>query len=76
VAPSVSQQYKLNSPTIALVLEGGKQIMLHVPTGSTITVLDSLTSSRLPNRQVEVRWLGKSLLMFAADILERGEKLP
>jgi hypothetical protein len=69
------QQYRLNAPTIAVASEDGKDRIVQVPIDATILVRDSLTESKQPNRQVFVHWMGKDLLMFTVDILERGEKL-
>jgi hypothetical protein len=73
VAPKPVQQYRLKDATVAIVSEGGRDLVIHVPAGSTVTVVDSLRESDRPNRDVRVRWIGKDLRMFAADILHRGE---
>jgi hypothetical protein len=73
LAGHTAQQYRLKDSTIAIVSENSKDIVIRVPAGSTITVLDNLRESDRPNREVRARWIGKDLRMFAVDILERGQ---
>ena len=71
-----ASKYRLTTATIALLVSGdGKSRSMQVPAESTITVLEGLTESDIPNRQVQVQWIGKRLRMFAVDLLERGERV-
>jgi hypothetical protein len=76
MSPFPYRQYRLNTDTIAVLASGdGKSTSLQIPAESTITVLEGLTDSDMPNRQVRVQWIGKTLRMFAVDVLERGERV-
>jgi len=66
-------RFRLKADTIATTADSnGKETPITVPTDSTIAVLEGLNETAEHNRRVEVQWLGKTLQMFAADILERG----
>jgi hypothetical protein len=70
-------RFRLKAETIALVPDdaGGNGTTVQVPADATIAVLDDLHETSEANRRVDVQWLGKTLQMFAADILERGERI-
>ena len=69
-------RFRLKAETIAVVSAGkGKGTTTLIPADATIAILDDLNETIEPNRRVEVQWLGKTLQMFAADILERGERI-
>jgi hypothetical protein len=65
-------KYRINTPTIALFLEEGRQVAHTIPGGSEITVDDSAIEA---DTLIEVRWVEKKVLMFTQDIRARGEKL-
>jgi hypothetical protein len=69
------RKFRLKSATIAAFVENGKLNTIHLPPDSIIAVLDGLYQSTEPNRQVSVQAQGKTLKMFAIDILERGAKV-
>jgi hypothetical protein len=62
--------YKLNTPTLAIMsLPNGKRIPVTVPKGTTVKIVNGpLDGTRL----VDVEWDGDQLMMFTADIRERG----
>ena len=66
-----ASKYRINSPTIALFLEDGRQVARAIPTGSIVTV-DSLHGDKL----VEATWNQVKVLMFSQDIRARGERIP
>jgi hypothetical protein len=66
----VGKRYRLNTPTLAIMVHDGQHSSVTVPAGDVVKV----TSGPLDeNRLVEVEWKGKVLLMFAIDLRERGE---
>ncbi len=77
MAPQIFRvRFLLTKDTIGIVADTeGKGTIMEVPSGATIAVMDALNETGEPNRRVEVQWLGKTLDMFAADILERGVKV-
>ena len=66
-----ASKYRINSPTIALFLEDGRQVARAIPTGSIVTV-ESLDGDTL----VEATWNQTKVLMFSQDIRARGERIP
>jgi hypothetical protein len=69
-----TQRYRLQSPTIAAVLESDKYLAYLIPAGDEILVLEDIHHD-LENttRQVTVHWEGKKAFMFACDIRGRGD---
>ena len=65
-----SETFRLNTATIALFFEGGRQVARTVPQGAVVQVND-LEGDKL----IEVEWEGKTILMFAQDIRARGERV-
>ena len=70
-----SQRFRLNTATIAASFEDGKERVLYIPAGAEIVATDSLDGDGQLNREVNVEWEGTTLIMFAVDILERGERI-
>ena len=66
----MSEKFRLKTATIALFPEDGRHVARVVPLGAVIDVR-SLEGSKL----IEVFWDGKNILMFAADVRARGEKV-
>jgi hypothetical protein len=66
---SSTATFRLNSPTIALFPEEGRQVAHTIPQGAVIQV-KTLEGDHL----IEVVWEGKTVLMFAQDIRARGER--
>jgi len=74
MAPHYDYRYfRLKTSTIGLLQEEERRRIVHVPAGSVVAVCSPLHESAQANRQVEIRWQGNTIWMFAADILERGE---
>ena len=68
----LGQRYRLKTPTLAIMAHDGQRIPITIPQGSTIEVIDGpLDGSRL----LDVKWEGKTVMMFTMDIRERGERL-
>jgi len=66
-----AEMYRLTSPTIALFSEEGRQVARFIPLGGLIHVKHSLDGNSL----IEVVWEGQTVMMFAQDILARGERV-
>ena len=66
----VGKRYRLNTPTLAIMVHDGQHSSVTVPAGDIVQVTDGPLDE---NRLVEVEWEGKVLLMFAVDLRERGE---
>jgi len=65
-------KYRINTPTIALFIEEGRQVARTIPGGTEVTVDESaITVDRL----IEVRWRETTVMMFAQDIKSRGTKI-
>ena len=71
----ISQRFRLKTATIAASFEDGKEQVLYIPAGTEIVVTGSLNNDGSFNREVSVELEGKTLTMFAVDILERGERI-
>ena len=65
-----SETFRLNTPTIALFFEDGRQVARTVPQGAVVQV-NTLEGDKL----IEVEWEGRTILMFAQDIRTRGERV-
>jgi hypothetical protein len=65
-----AEMFRLNTPTIALFPEGGRQVAHIVPEGSLIRV-----ASLEGNGFIEVLWENNRILMFAQDVRSRGESV-
>lgn len=64
--------YRLRSAASALIQEATRPIAISIPAG---TVLKGPDGSANAAGYVEVEWEGKSILVFAVDLRERGELL-
>jgi hypothetical protein len=65
------QRFRLRKPTVAIGLdEASQHVVVSVPTGAEITVVDENLSHAL---WVTVNWKGRDLEMFADDLRNRGE---
>ena len=64
--------YRITSPTLALIEEGGRHVAHTVPTGAIVTVEgDAFDGEKLVN----VIWDGKEVMMFAQDLRVRAEQV-
>ena len=52
------------------MVQNGQHLPLTVPVGGVVRVADGSLNE---NQLVDVEWQGKPLLMFAADLRDRGE---
>jgi hypothetical protein len=69
---SMSDKYRIKSPTIALFPENGRHVTRTVPEGAIVEIKNlSLDGKKL----VEVLWVGRNVLMFSQDIQSRGERV-
>jgi hypothetical protein len=66
------QSYRLKESTLAIIAIDGRNHPTTVPTGAIIKLVDGPLDG---NRLVDVAWDGKTVMMFATDIRERGVKL-
>jgi hypothetical protein len=64
------EYYRLNVPALAIMsLPNGKRIPVTVPKGAVLKVVNGpLDGTRL----VDVEWDGETIMMFTADVRERG----
>jgi len=63
------KQYRMKTPTLAILSCGDQRIPVTIPQGGTVEVEVELNGNRL----VDVRWEGKMVMMFTIDIQTRGE---
>ena len=66
------KRYRIGNSTIAVVIEGGKQIATTIPAGEIVELADSPIQAE---GLVHVRWKGQIVEMFTQDLLERGQEL-
>jgi len=68
------RRYRLKASTIAVVVEDGKEALVHIPAGAEILALDNLAIDPMDcNRQVSIEWNHQRFKMFVVDVQERGE---
>jgi len=67
------QRFRLTAPTIAIEHIGCKDVAVILPEGAAILTVDAPEWNRPPNQLVPAIWEGKSIQLFLADVLERGE---
>jgi hypothetical protein len=65
------QRFRISSPTVAI--DGTETKILHMSVGCEVTVVGETSDS---NQLVGVMWNGRAVLMFARDLVERGERIP
>ncbi len=66
------QRYRLNTPTLAIVNKDGQNRPISIPVGAVVKVINGPLDG---NRLVDVKWDGKTVMMFTTDIRERCEQL-
>ena len=66
-------KFRINTPTIALFLEDGRQVARTIPGGAEVIVSDE--NALQENKLIEVQWAEKRVRMFAQDIRARGERV-
>jgi hypothetical protein len=67
-----TEKYLISSPTIALVLEDGRQVAHLVPEGAMIRTDGKPFNG---NKLIEVTWAEKVVMMFTQDLRARGKKI-
>ena len=66
--------YRLGRDTISLEATGERRCLVRVPEGAVIEVVQVLPGPA-GRPMAEVRWLGKTVQMFAEDVERRGEAI-
>lgn len=69
-----STLYRLSRDTVSLETTGSRKQIVRVPENAVIEVL-KVRDGREGRPMAEVRWLGRTLEMFAEDIERRGEAI-
>jgi len=64
--------FRLNTPTIALFSEDGRQVAHTVPAGAVVTSVDGRVSEL---GFLDVIWDVEKISMFAVDLRGRGQKV-
>ena len=73
----LGQRFRINAPTIATVFQDCKKVAVQIPAGAEILAIDSVPDPVVDrNQQVNAKWEGRTVTMFAVDIRERGERIP
>lgn len=67
------KRFRLKRTTISIETAVEDRIVVMVPTGAVVTVLSGPRPDDM--RMVDVLWDTRTLVMFAVDILERGEEV-
>jgi hypothetical protein len=70
VSSARSGRYRINSPTIALILTDGRYVAHTIPVDAVITV-----QSEDEFRTFNVTWDGKAALIFALDLESHAAKV-
>jgi len=66
-------KFRINTPTIGLISDRGRQVARTIPGGAEVIVSDE--SAIHENKLIEVRWAEKLIMMFAQDIRTRGARI-
>ena len=67
------KKFRLNRETISIETIGEVRRVVMVPSGEVVTVLRGPTPD--DKRLVDVRWIDRTLVMFAEDIRDRGDEV-
>lgn len=67
------KRFRLKTTTLAIENMVDARVAVHVPAGETVVVLSGPRPD--DRRMVDVLWNNKSLVMFAEDILTRGQEI-
>lgn len=65
--------FRLKNSILAVEDISGHRTAVTIPAGAVIHVISGPTPS--DQRMVDIRWMDRSLVMFAIDIQERGEEV-
>jgi hypothetical protein len=66
------KRFKLGNPTLALDVIDGKRVAVTVPARAIIKVI---SGPRHGDRMVDAFWNGRTVMMFAVDVKERGTEV-
>jgi hypothetical protein len=64
------KSYRLNTPTLAIIVCDGQKVAATIPSGGTVTVSGGDIDG---NRLIDVIWDGKEAMIFTQDLRDRGE---
>ena len=67
------KRLRLKRATISIESTVDDRLVVMIPTGAVVTVLSGPRPDDM--RMVDILWDKKPLVMFAVDILERGEEI-
>ena len=70
--PALGYSYRLKIPTLAIIKVDGQNQSITVPSGAIVKVVSGPLNG---NRLVDMTWDGKTVMMFASDVRERGVRL-
>jgi hypothetical protein len=65
--------YRITSPIVAIVKEGGKEVARMLQEGSIIRVADP--SALDENNLITAKWEDTTVTMFVQDLRERAERI-
>jgi hypothetical protein len=68
----IRQRFRMKIPTLAITTQDGANIAVMIPKGAEVEVIDGPLNG---NRLVDVRWDGKTVMVFTNDIRDRGERV-
>ena len=68
----IGQRFRMKTPTLAILTEDHAKIPVMIPKGAEVEILDGPLNG---NRLVDVRWEGKTVMVFTNDIRDRGERV-
>jgi hypothetical protein len=63
------KRFELRTPTMAIDAIDGKRVAITIPAGTTIKVV---SGAREGDRMLDVLWEGRTYVMFATDVTDRG----
>ena len=73
--PVRGEHYRLRSPTLAIVTSADDpdhQVPVTIPQNGVVELVEICHSG---SRLAEVRWDGRLVMMFTADLRERGDRI-
>ena len=72
-----AQRLRLRVKTVATTQDEGKPLIVEVPEGAELIAIDDIPTDvpHESNRQVSIKWEGRTLAMFLVDIQQRCERI-
>lgn len=67
------KRFRLKRATISIESTVDDRLVVMIPTSAVVTVLSGPRPDDM--RMIDILWDKKTLVMFAVDILERGEEI-